>query len=170
MRTEDGHLVIFLFADEQTDEVQREAVVAHEIAHQVIFSKLGPGGDTILNEGLANWAIPELWREWQEAPSYDSFVLDSISKGSYVPLTESVRRNFATPEPGENCFETRDQLYNEWASFSDFLIRNYGWNSIRRFWSQRVERGEEWDYRVGFGKSLAELEQEWLTQLGRRGT
>ncbi|MCZ7571751.1 MAG: hypothetical protein M5U01_24635 [Ardenticatenaceae bacterium] len=169
-RTEDGYLLIYMFADSRTSEAQRDAVVAHEIAHQAIYTKLGPGGDTILNEGLANWAIPQTWRMWQDAPSFDSFVLESIARGTYVPLTESVARNFARPASGEDCFETRDQVYNEWASFDDFLIRHYGWNAIRRFWQQPVERNEDFDYRVGFGKTLAELEREWLAQLGRRET
>lgn len=169
-RTDDGHLLIYLFADSETSTAQKEAVIAHEVAHQAVYTKLGHGGDTVLNEGLANWAIPEPWREWQEAPSFDSFVLESIAQGAYVPLTESITRNFEHPAPGEDCFETRDQLYNQWASFADFLIRHYGWSAIRNFWQQPVERGEEFDYRVGFGKTLAELEREWLVQLGRGET
>ncbi|HYN87429.1 MAG TPA: hypothetical protein VER55_02805 [Ardenticatenaceae bacterium] len=168
LRSEDGTHLIYLFADATTSEAQKEAVVAHEIAHQAIFTKLGPGGgDVILNEGLANWAIPQTWEDWQGAPSYDSFVLESLATGAFVPLTESVARNFAMPEEGEDCFETRDQVYNEWASFVDFLIRRYGWGAIRRFWTQDVEQDEERDYTVGFGKSLAELEREWLAGLGR---
>lgn len=169
-RTDDGHLLIYLFADADTSEAQKEAVIAHEIAHQAVFTRLGPGGDTILNEGLANWAMPQQWREWQQAPSFDSFVLESIAQGTYVPLTESVARNLAMPAPGEDCFETRDQLYNQWASFADFLIRRYGWSAIWRFWQQRVEHDGDFDYRVGFGKTLAELEREWLAQLGRGET
>lgn len=170
-RLEDGTLFIWLFADSETALAQREAVVAHEIAHQAIRTKLGEGGDTILNEGLANWAIPAYWRDWQAAPSFDAFVIESIADGRFVPLTETVERNLATPTPGEDCFDTRDQIYNEWASFVDYLLREYGWRAVERFWQQGNGRmRDDYDYRIGFGKPLAELEREWLAQLGRGST
>ncbi len=169
--TESGPLLV-IFADETTSKVQVLAVAAHELAHHLTFHKFGPGGDIILSEGLANWAIPRRWSAWQGWPSFDAAVLAYRRSGRYMPLTQTLIFNpRQTQELGlSNCFALRDLRYNEWASFVGYLIQRYGMGAIARLWKtvpqdHPTRPGEPVptaDYRRVLGKSLQELERDWL--------
>jgi len=169
--TESGPLLV-IFADETTSRVQVLAVAAHELAHHLTFHKFGPGGDIILSEGLANWATRERWSVWHGWPSFDAAVLAYRRNGRYMPLAQTLIFDpHQMQELGLNdCFALRDLRYNEWASFVDFLIQRYGLEVIARLWKTAPQSDPPppgspvptASYRRVLGKSLQELEQDWL--------
>ncbi len=169
-----------IFADENTSRIQVVAVAAHELAHHLIFHKFGPeGGDTLLNEGLANWLSRDTWSKWQGWRSFDVAVRHYRQLGIYLPLEETL---YFDPQVGErlgleDCFSLRDLRYNEWASFTSYLIDQYGLEIMTELWKTRqdppparhLDRRRHpiatVDYERILGKPLSALEQEWLASL-----
>lgn len=175
--TESGSLTI-IFADQNTRREQVMAVVAHEFAHHMTFEKLGNGGDIILSEGLANWASLDTWTLWQGWSHFDAAVRDYRRRDLYLPLEETLTFDPSTGrELGlSDCFALRDLRYNEWASFVDYLIGHYGFETIVELWQaapddqQYLRRGRAptVEYESVLGKNLQQLEQDWLAALGNQ--
>lgn len=173
-RTELG-VLIAIFADENTSQVQVLAVAAHELAHHLIFAKLGDGGDILLSEGLANWASRDTWARWQGWSSFAAAVLDYRQQGIYLPLEETL---IFDPRLGrrlglDDCFALRDLRYNEWSAFVEYLINRYGLEVVAELWQtapgdqqfSRQGHAPTVDYTGVLGKDLRQLEQEWLASL-----
>jgi hypothetical protein len=162
---------IIVYVADGTAHEQIRAVLAHEIVHQ-ISAQLDFVGDGVLTEGLANWiARPEVLA-WQRLVSFDQAVRSYIADGQYVVLSEE---RGLSPQPGEDCLERRDRVYNERASFVGWLIRRYGLHTVTRMPVLEIEAQSgdgavvrAPDYESATGHNLVELEQMWLEDVLRR--
>jgi hypothetical protein len=161
-----------IFADATVGRIQVLAVAAHEMAHHLTFRKFGTGGDIILSEGLANWASADAWSRWQGWPSFSAAVRSYRLNNVYLPLEKTLAFDpgMAKELDLQDCFGLRDLRYNEWTSFVDFLVSHYGFETLGELWQTGPEDGQFStdrrapiaDYHDVLGKSLAELEQDWL--------
>jgi hypothetical protein len=159
--------LVAVYVDEQTSDVQVRAVLAHEIAHHLTIDEEFVG-DGVLTEGVANWVAQEQMLEWQGLSSWEEAVRSYLDDGSYVSITDDTA---LSPRGNESCIARRDRVYNARASFVGWLIEQVGLETVLHM--PRVERrvqgedGEvqtlvEPDYEAATGKTLAELEEEWL--------
>lgn len=176
-----GPLQAWVVADDETPADQVIAVAAHEIAHHVVWARFGGIGDSHLAEGLATWLAQESWLRWHKWDSLDEAVRGFRSAGTYVPFAQRDESQGRVSDA--ECLARRDTLYTEYASFVGFLIDSYG---LERFedladtiltvaitvrpdpptpMPAQVLRPSMPDYQAVYGRSLEELEQEWLMML-----
>ena len=73
---------------------------------------------------------------------------------------------------GKDCLARRDKIYSEWASFLGYLIQNYGWEKAHRLFRLPAPVRSDGkifhfppDYEGIYGKSLNQLEEEWLKSI-----
>lgn len=178
-----GPLQAWVVAEDKTASDQVIAVAAHEIAHHFGWARFGGIGDSLLGEGLATWLARESWLRWHGWDSLDEAVRGFRSAGTYVPFAQ--RDEVQGPVSDEACLARRDTLYTEYASFVGFLIDGYGLVRFEELAEtiatvaitvrpgpptptpSRALRAPMPDYQAVYGRSLEELEQEWLRQLTR---
>lgn len=135
-------------------------ILAHEFVHQLAHDYYGPPhlqADMILAEGVATWAAGKYWLGDQ--PSFAAFVRHHYqAKGAMLPLpTSYVGRPIAD----------MNQLYYQWASFVEFLLETYGREKFDALYVSGGGNPGTAQYVKVYGKSLDELEREWLAWLGR---
>ena len=142
-------------------------ILAHEFFHQLQRDYYGEmahrRSDVILLEGMATWGSRAYFREPDGRFSYQVRVEEALRDGTLLPLTTSLERDCRTT--------TRVNIYNEWASFVEFLLARYErpkFDAVYRESSGRAAGSA--NYRGVYGKPLAELEREWRAWLekGRR--
>ena len=131
----------------------------HEITHVLAASFNRANRDRFYDDGLAVY----LQHRFGLVPNYPNFGEDlyvatvklASERGGYLPLstTEATRRNAQTRVD-------RTLAYLQEGAFTLFLIENYGLNAYFR-----VYHGE--DLKAVTGKSLAELESDWLHLLNQ---
>ena len=182
----------WIVADEETMAGQVIAVAAHELSHHVGWARFGHIEGIILVEGLATWLAQDTWLRWHGWDSLDEAVLGFLSVGTYIPFAQRDER----PERASDadCLARRDTLYTEYASFVGFLIDWYGMERFEeltdtvRVITEAFDPSNRMltlrsvltpdpvynlpmvDYRAVYGRSLDELEQEWLRMLMKRAT
>ncbi|MCH8309374.1 MAG: hypothetical protein IIB17_02610 [Chloroflexi bacterium] len=186
-----------MLADQQTGSAQIYAVAAHELGHLVAKGRFGSKlADGVISEGVATWAAEDPWLAWLGFNSFDSAVRTIVSDGAYIPFSEAFESEISGLSVDE-CWESRNIQYTEWASFVGYLIEEYGMDTLARLWDTGKEprqtsvriRGTgsgppaiapllsstpssedmippKLDYQGVYGKSLEELELEWLNVLG----
>ncbi len=173
-----GPLQAWVVADDKTAMDQVIAVAAHEIAHHFGWARFGGIGDSLLGGGLATWLAQYSWLRWHGWDSLDEAVRGFRSAGTYVPFAQ--RDEVQGTVSDEACLARRDTLYTEYASFVGFLIDGYGLVRFEELAETiatvaiTVRPGppapalaQAPDYQAVYGRSLGELEQEWLRQLTR---
>lgn len=176
-----GPLQVWVVADDETPADQVIAVAAHEMAHHVGRARFGGIGDRLLGEGLATWLAQDSWLRWQGWDSLDEAVRGFRSTGTYIPFAQ--RDDSPGPVSDAECLAGRDTLYTEYASFVGFLIDTYGLERFEELADTiatvtitvspgaptptptRALRPPMPDYQAVYGRSLEELEQEWLLSL-----
>lgn len=169
---------VIIFADEQTKEVQIEGVLAHELVHVVHSTGFDRplGGDRNLTEGLATWFSRDYWTAWHQRGSLQEMVRGYLAAGEYVPLAEADVFRVHPQAQGANltdCLDQRDILYTQWASFVGYLADTDGWEAfVGLLASAASEVNEEGvilpnptDYEGVYGKTLTDLEADWLAQI-----
>jgi len=163
--------VIMIFANKDTREEQILAVLAHELGHVFIHQKYKDLSDVTLNEGIATWAAGDYWKDWKGA-DFNSDVRAFINNGTYLPLYQNYYLEKAYDESSSDCIIYRDILLTEIASFLDFLIQDYGTESLFSLFEtkqpelvdgQRVVYPP--DFKDVFGLEFNQLEYEWLKTL-----
>ncbi len=171
----------WVVADDETPAEQVIAVSAHEIAHHVGWARFGGIGDSLLVEGFATWLAQESWLRWHGWDSLDEAVRGFRSAGTFIPFDDRDERLGRVSD--EACLARRDTLYTEYASFVGFLIDTYGMERFEELAetiatvavtfspgptapaSAQALRPPMPDYKAVYGRSLEELEQEWLRML-----
>ena len=161
--------LVMIFVDENTQDVQIQAVMAHELAHLLTFDD-GFVGDGVLTEGVANWAAGRHTLAWQGAPDWDSAARTYIRDGSYVSVADTYALN---PLDGEDCIARRDRVYNARTAFVSWLIDEVGLETVLAMPVREEVRqaGAEAevlrlpDYEAAAGGSLTQLERRWLSEL-----
>lgn len=135
------------------------AILAHEIVHQLEHDYYGPAHlhtDLILSEGMATWGAGEYWLNGHA--DFRSFVDAQRQGGLFYPL--------ATHYSGLGI-AAMNALYYQWASFVEFLIQTYGRESFDQLYITGQSNPGSADYVGVYGKSLEELEQEWISWIDR---
>lgn len=160
---------ITVFANPNTSTEQIKAVLAHETAHAI--DTLGiEGGISVekgLSEGLATWAARDYWVEWLGGDSLEGMVRDYLEDDSYFPLVEWF--DPYTLPPTADCVERRNIIYTELASFTGWLIDEYGMEAFIDLMESAEETRTETqitrsraDFMGVYGLALNQLAAAWL--------
>ena len=160
--------VVMIFADQDTSKGQILAVLAHELGHVFIHQKYKDLNDITLIEGMATWAAGDYWKVWKGA-DFNSDVRAFIDRGTYLPLVQNYYLEKAYDDNSPGCIIHRDLLLTEMASFLDFLIQNYGSESLSSLLDTKppgLADGQRVVYPPNFkgvyGSEFNQLEYEWL--------
>ena len=152
-----------VFMDGNTTDEQIRGVLAHELVHILTFNS-DFVGDGVLTEGIANWAAGRFMLDWQGIESWDAATRNLIADRRYVSVTKT---NPLVPDPGEDCLERRDRVYNARASFTGWLVETAGLETVLEM--PRTGGGEGQrprpDYEAATGFTLPELETLWLAEI-----
>jgi hypothetical protein len=121
--------------------------LAHEMTHEITTNLWG-AAETWIEEGVAVYTT--------EFPILDGDSHAYFASRRLLPLAQLVNPKW------ESSMYSPDITYTQLGSFTKFLDKKYGMSKIREVW----KGGSESIPQV-FGKSLAELEQEWLATLSQ---
>jgi len=160
---------LMVMVDEDTPDVQIRAVLAHELVHHLTYHG-DFVGDAVLTEGVANWGAGEHALAWQGWSSWPEAARAYLEDGSYVSVADDTGQ---IPRDGEDCLARRDRVYNVRAAFVEWLVANYGRQTVLAMPSREVpdpastEGGTlaVTDYAAATGHSLVALERRWLAEL-----
>ena len=163
--------IISVVASPETSDSQIYGAAAHEFGHVVstnLFGGFPP--DSILSEGMATWLGSEAWLEWHGFDSLDDAVRGFAEEGTYIPLSEALVLGAPGMSEAE-CWKRRDVRYTSWSGFVGFLFDTYGMDAIEKLWSAREASGSDpgeiyEHYEVVLGRSLEDLESQWLQSIG----
>lgn len=148
---------INVFYRPEDDEHKALVVLSHELGHQLEAEYYGVDvqsrADTILHEGLATWISGEYWLSLSDSTSWQQ-------RGQTL-LASGINMNLATAERNGP-----DTAYESWASFIDYLTTRYGWDAFHQLYiSSRGRACGSAKYNAIYGKSLKELNSEWVESL-----
>ena len=153
--TSEGRVELYYRTDE---DIGRATTVAmHEIGHHLEAQRYGEAAqrraDTILHEGLATWIASIRWLDQCGATSWRQHGRQLRDAG--VPL-----RLLTAERSGA------DNAYELWASFVDYLVRQYGWKKFNALYvTGRGRAPGSSDYQRVLGRSLADLRDDWRAWL-----
>lgn len=154
--TSDGRVELYYRAGEDTGRAV--TIAMHEMGHHLEAQRYGEQiqrrADTILHEGLATWIASIRWLDQCEADTWRQRARQLRAAG--VPL-----RLLTAERSGA------DNAYELWASFADYLIRQYGWEKFDALYaSGRGRAPGSADYQRVLGKSLDDLGDDWRAWVG----
>jgi hypothetical protein len=155
--TEEDRAEVYYHPDEDLERAL--SISSHELAHLLEAQRYGEDAqrraDTILHEGLATWISGERWLMLCNARTWKGRAQNMRAEG--IPL-----RLLDAEIYGAN------NAYEMWASFVDYLIKEYGWEKVDALYvSGRGRAPGSSDYEGVLGKSLNEVAGEWRAWLDR---
>jgi hypothetical protein len=173
-RWDETQPTITIFSYKGIPREQVMYVSAHEIAHLIQWEYNGEGTvDPILVEGWATLTAESYLIDWIGIRSIDQQVQTSIKENQYVKINKPGL--WDQMYTNADCLDIRQSMYIEWASFVGYIINTYGADKLMESMSisssstrsasdpgQFIGTGE---YEAVFGKSLQELERDWLSSL-----
>ena len=121
--------------------------LAHEMTHEILSNLWGPA-QTWIEEGVAVYTT--------EFPILDGDCHAYFAAHRLIPLAQLVNDKW------ESSMYDADITYTELGGFVKFLDKKYDMKHIQDVW-----KGGAASVPTVFGKSLAELEQEWLATLAQ---
>ncbi|MFN2187666.1 MAG: hypothetical protein ACK2T3_02775, partial [Candidatus Promineifilaceae bacterium] len=135
----------------------RELIV-HEAVH-LIDRRFTSNPITFLSEGLAVWAAGGHY----EQQDHQQRMAALLSLGHYYPLDQVI----------DNFYGAQHEIaYLQGAGFIDYLISNYGWESVKAFYSEAsagdgdtLSEAVDINLQSFFGATLQEIETAWISQL-----
>jgi hypothetical protein len=133
-------------------------VLVHEAVHLIDHS-FAPNRITFLAEGVAVWATGGHYQQ----EDLGRRVAALIETGDYVPLAELI----------DNFYPTQHEIsYLEAGSLIDYLVKVYGWELVRDFYSDTtvfdgvsLSNAADVNFQLYFNKTLAEIEADWLSYI-----
>jgi hypothetical protein len=140
-------------------------ILAHELFHQLQHDYYGETdhrkADNMLLEGMATWGSRSYNLNEAGVPIYHADVKRVQAEGELLPLTTNLVADCRTT--------TRVNIYNQWASFVEFLLKEHGRESFDALYrsSSSREAGSA-DYRGVYGKTLSQLDAEWQAWLSQQ--
>ena len=155
--TSEGRVELYYRPDE---DIGRATTVAmHELGHHLEAQRYGEAAqrraDTILHEGLATWIASIRWLDQCDATSWRQRGRQLRDAGIPLRLLTAERSG-------------ADNAYELWASFVDYLVRQYGWKKFNALYaSGRGRAPGSSDYERVLGKSIDELSDDWRAWLGQ---
>lgn len=155
-----GGSMVISYSDRNYSGGRIEEVLTHETIHLLdqqisIKSRL-----TFLAEGLAVWGSGGHYKPEELSPRAAALV----ATGRYIPLHQII----------DNFYPVQHEIgYLEAGAFVQYLVDTYGWEKFKQLYSRlpaaddgnNAERLSQ-SLQVEYGKSLEQIEQEWLTMLG----
>jgi hypothetical protein len=153
---------IRLFYEPDVDPNRILSILAHEFFHQLQHDYYGEyahrRSDVILLEGMAVWGSRAYFRDEQGRYLYQERAKQALREGRLLPLTTSLEADCRTT--------TRNDMYNQWASFVDYLLTTYGREKLDAVYRDSTGRpAGSANYLGVYGKRLADLESEWVDWL-----
>lgn len=151
---------IYMYYSPGSDRNDVQSILAHELIHQLQHDYYGWGdhqrSDNILLEGMAVWASSPYERLSNGDPAYQARVKQALRSGQDLSLTRTPPGNCRTPN--------RASLYDQWGSFTAFLLETYGRERYDALYRTGRGRGAgSSNYSSVYSKDLGALEQEWRT-------
>ncbi len=135
-------------------------LAAHENAHILIGRNWG-GSSSFLSEGIGRYAEAQA----EDPGKNDRQTIDFLKAGKFFPLLELVDANIGAPG-----LKT-DVGYPAAGSFVGFIVRTHGLKALKETYVQvaKSEDGGKSDapWQKALGKTLRELEREWLGSLAQ---
>jgi hypothetical protein len=117
-----GERTIRMFYDPGSDLRRIERILAHEFIHQIQHDYYGVPyhlrSDNILLEGQATWASGPYFLNESGEHAYHDDVRAAHQEGTLLPLTTDLFGDCRTT--------TRNTIYEQWASFTEYLLITYG--------------------------------------------
>ena len=155
--TDQGRAEIYYHPEE--DIGNATTVVMHELGHHLEAQRYGENNqrkaDTILHEGMATWIASIRWLDKCGASTWRERAQQLKARG--IPL-----RLLTAEDSGAN------NAYEMWASFVDYLTRQYGWDAVDELYmSGRGRAPGSANYEEVLGKSLDELADDWRAWVDR---
>jgi hypothetical protein len=149
--TDQGRVELYYRSGEDTGRAV--TIAMHELGHHLEAQRYGEAAqrraDTILHEGLATWIASIRWLDQCGASSWKGHARQLRDAG--IPL-----RLLTAERSGP------DNAYELWASFVEYLVRQYGWKKFDALYaSGRGRAPGSADYEGVLGKSLDELADDW---------
>ncbi len=155
-----GNSMVVSYLDRQYSGDGFESLLLHEAVH-VLDAQFAPNRIGFLAEGLAVWATGGHYKA-ESLPERNAALLRNEQ---YVPLASLVNGFIAAQH---------EIGYLEAGGFVTFLIEKYGWDAFKAFYAD-TNQGDagtlaaalDLNLNRHFNVSLAEIEQEWLTELSQ---
>lgn len=155
---------ILLYYDPGTNPMRVVSILAHEFIHQLQQDYYGAPhlvSDTILLEGMATWGSSDYFLTEDGEPYYHVNAKEALRTNALLPLTTDLDADCRTT--------TRNSIYDQWASFFEYLLVTYGRDKIDAVYvDSRGRAPGSANFQGVFGKSLAELEADWITWLSNQ--
>jgi hypothetical protein len=139
------------------DQYKALVILSHELAHQLEAEYYGDAvqsrADTIIHEGLASWISGEYWISLSDSTSFQARARALLEAGNPLNVASAERSG-------------PDVAYDIWAAFVDYLTSRYGWDAFHQLYqSSRGRAVGSADYKGVYGKTLAELNADWIATL-----
>jgi hypothetical protein len=135
-----------------------QELLVHEAVH-LVDKSFAPDRITFLAEGLAVWVAGGHYQQQDIGQRMAALV----EVGGYVPIAQII----------ENFFATQHEIgYLESASLIDYLVVTYGWPRVRAFYAETtaddgrtLTDAVDVNLRTAFGRTLEQIESDWLAYL-----
>ncbi|MFW6063646.1 MAG: hypothetical protein ACOC9V_05655 [Chloroflexota bacterium] len=133
-------------------------VLVHETVH-LLDRQFAPNRIPFMAEGLAVWAAGGHYKQ----ENILQRVKGLREADLYIPLHDLI----------DNFYDHQHEIaYLEAAGLIDYIVRRYGWETARAFYSDVVPQGSEphsatveRGLQLHLGRSLAQFEEEWLREV-----
>ncbi|MFT5196091.1 MAG: hypothetical protein ACI9EW_001645 [Cellvibrionaceae bacterium] len=155
-----GGSMVISYTDRNYSGGRIEEVIVHETIH-LLDQQISPNGRlTFLAEGLAVWGSGGHYKPEELNPRAAALV----ATGYYIPLNQII----------DNFYPVQHEIgYLEAGAFVQYLVDTYGWAQFKQLYS-RLQPADDGTNAVRldqilqaeYGKSLEQIEQEWLAKLG----
>jgi hypothetical protein len=154
-----GSSIVISYLDRDYAGSGLHEVLVHEASH-VIDRQFAPNRIIFLTEGLAVWATGGHFKP--DDLNQRSAAL--VATGYYMPLHELI----------DDFYHAQHEAsYSQAAGFVSYLIDTYGWSTFRAFYSDvtaddapTLTDAVDLNLQTYYGKTLAEMEAQWLAYLG----
>ncbi len=135
-----------------------EELLTHEAVH-LIDREFATDKITFLSEGLAVWVAGGHYQQ-QDLGQRMAALLEL---DGYVPISQLIERFFGVQH---------ETGYLESASLIEYLVNTYGWPRVREFYANTssgdgstVVDAVDINMRAAFGRTLAQIEADWLAHI-----
>lgn len=156
-----GNSIVVSYLDRNYAGGGLREVLIHEAVH-IIDQQIAPRDVTFLREGVAVWAAGGHYKP----ENLDDRAAALLQTSLYVPLPILI----------DKFYPVQHEIgYLQAGAFVNYLVAQYGWEQVRNFYGNVSLEGYssasvaiDAGLQAHFGKTLDQVEQEWLSFLGQR--
>lgn len=155
-----GGSIVLTYSDRNYAGGIMRQVLVHEAVH-LLDQQLAPRAIPFLREGVAVWAAGGHY----QPEDLGQRMAALIQAGRYIPLLELV----------DNFYPAQHEIgYLQAGGLVHYLVEQYGWEKVQAWYGGMTAEGYtshsaalDATLQANFGKSLAQIEQEWLQHLSQ---